>query len=58
VATPILWKELRSLSGGNAFNRLNIHRRLESLAADPWDELQSSAVKISAKMRRDVGMKN
>jgi len=58
VATPILWKELRSLSGGNAFNRLNIHRRLESLAADPWDELQSSAVKISAKMRRDLGMKN
>jgi bifunctional non-homologous end joining protein LigD len=57
VATPIEWEELRKLSGGNAFNRINIHRRLESLVADPWDELESSAVKITPKMRRDVGMK-
>ena len=57
VATPIEWDELRKLSGGNAFNRLNIVRRLETLAADPWDELLSSFVKINAKMRRDVGMK-
>lgn len=57
VATPIAWDELRKLSGGNAFNRLNIVRRLQTLAADPWDELLSSSVKINAKMRRDVGMK-
>jgi bifunctional non-homologous end joining protein LigD len=57
VATPILWEELRKLSGGDAFNRLNIHRRLESLGADPWDELGSSGTKITPKMRRDVGMK-
>jgi bifunctional non-homologous end joining protein LigD len=57
VATPILWEELRKLSGGDAFNRLNIHRRLDSLAADPWDELVSSGVKITPKMRRDIGMK-
>jgi DNA ligase D len=57
AATPIFWDELASLTGGDAFNRLNMHRRLESLAADPWDELVSSAVKITPKMRRDVGMK-
>ena len=57
VATPIEWEELRGLSGGAVFNRLNIVRRLESLVADPWDELGSSAVKITPKMRRDVGMK-
>jgi bifunctional non-homologous end joining protein LigD len=57
VATPIDWNELRKLSGGNAFNRLNLHRRLETLAADPWNEVGSSAVKITPKMRRDVGMK-
>jgi len=57
VATPIEWEELRKLSGGNAFNRLNIVRRLETLAADPWDGLVSSALEITPKMQRDVGMK-
>jgi len=57
VATPIEWEELRQLSGGNTFNRLSVVRRLESLAADPWDELGSSQTKITPKMQRDVGMK-
>ena len=57
AAAPIAWDELRRLSGGGAFDRLNIPRRLEALASDPWDGLQSSAVKITPKMRRDVGMK-
>jgi bifunctional non-homologous end joining protein LigD len=57
VATPIAWDELRKLSGGGAFNRLNIVKRLETLAADPWDELGSDAAKITPKMQRDVGMK-
>ena len=58
AAAPIAWEELRTLSGGDAFNRLNLPRRLETLAADPWDELVSSAVKITPKMRRDVGLKS
>jgi DNA ligase D len=58
VATPIAWEELRKLSGGDAFNRLNLHRRLDSLAADPWDELVSSTSQITPKMRRDVGLKS
>ena len=57
AATPIFWEELRKLSGGDAFNRLNLTKRLETLAADPWDELGSSGVKITPKMRRDVGLK-
>ena len=57
VATPIAWEELRQLSGGNMFNRLSVVRRLESLAADPWDELGSSQTKITPAMQRDVGMK-
>jgi len=57
AAAPIDWDELRKLSGGNAFNRLTLVKRLESLAADPWDELVSSSVKFTTKMRRDVGMK-
>jgi len=57
VATPIAWEELRKLSGGDAFNRLTVVRRLETLAADPWDGLVSSSSELTAKMRRDVGMK-
>jgi DNA primase len=57
VATPIGWEELRGLSGGDAFNRLNLPGRLAKLAADPWDELGSSAAKITPQMRREVGMK-
>jgi bifunctional non-homologous end joining protein LigD len=57
AATPIGWDELRKLSGGNAFDRLNMMKRLQSLAADPWDELGSDATKISPKMCRDVGLK-
>ncbi len=57
VATPIAWEELRGLKGGSAFNRVNVLKRIETLAADPWDELESSAVKITPKARRDVGMK-
>jgi bifunctional non-homologous end joining protein LigD len=56
VATPIDWGELRGLSGGDEFNRLTVVKRLESLAADPWDELGSSAAKITPKIQRDVGM--
>lgn len=57
AATPIRWEELRKLSSGDAFNRLTVVKRLQSLAADPWDELLSSSSKITPKMRRDVGMK-
>jgi bifunctional non-homologous end joining protein LigD len=57
VATPIAWKELRKISGGGAFNRLNVHARLEGLAEDPWNELGSKTVKITPAMRRNVGMK-
>ena len=56
VATPITWKELRDLPGGNAFDRKTVLRRLDKLAADPWDELSSSKTTITQKMRRDVGM--
>jgi len=57
VATPIAWAELRSLSNGVTFNRHNLFKRLETLAADPWDGLGSSSSRITPQMRRSVGMK-
>ena len=58
AATPITWPELRGISGGSAFQRVNLLRRIESLAADPWDGLNSAAGTITPKMRREVGMKS
>jgi bifunctional non-homologous end joining protein LigD len=58
AATPIAWDELRRIQGGDAFNRVNLVSRLETLAADPWDELLSSASKITPKMRKDLGLKS
>jgi bifunctional non-homologous end joining protein LigD len=57
VATPIEWEELRGLSGGAAFDRLSVVKRLERLARDPWDELNSSQSKITVPMQRAVGMR-
>jgi DNA ligase D len=57
VATPIQWEELRGLKSGTAFDRVNVLKRIERLAADPWDALESSAVEITSRMRRDIGMK-
>jgi bifunctional non-homologous end joining protein LigD len=57
AATPISWDELRKLSGGDAFNRLSVVKRLESLAEDPWNELVSSSSKLTREMRREVGMR-
>jgi bifunctional non-homologous end joining protein LigD len=58
VATPIEWSELRGISGGAHFHRINLWRRMETLAADPFDGLDSSGIKITPKMRRDLGMKS
>jgi DNA ligase D len=57
VATPIRWDELRTLTSGSAFNRINIRKRLETLSADPWDGLDSAPSSITPQARRDVGMK-
>jgi bifunctional non-homologous end joining protein LigD len=58
VATPIEWSELRGISSGAHFHRINLWRRMETLAADPFDGLDSSGIKITPKMRRDLGMKS
>jgi bifunctional non-homologous end joining protein LigD len=58
VATPIAWSELRTLTNGAAFNRVNLFNRLETLVADPWDQLESAASTITPQARRDVRMKS
>jgi bifunctional non-homologous end joining protein LigD len=57
VATPLFWNELRKVSGGAAFDRQSVVRRLQALSADPWEGFDSTPTQITAKMRRDVGLK-
>jgi bifunctional non-homologous end joining protein LigD len=57
VAVPIDWSELRTLSGGDAFDRGKVVNRLETLARDPWDALEETKVRLSPKIRRAAGMK-
>jgi bifunctional non-homologous end joining protein LigD len=57
ASAPIAWSELRKLTGGAVFDRITLPKRLEALRADPWEGLESSSSEITAKMRRDVGMK-
>jgi DNA ligase D len=57
ASTPIAWSELRKLPSGAVFDRITVPKRLETLRADPWEGLESSSSEITAKMRRDVGMK-
>lgn len=58
VAAPIGWEELRSLDSPRAFDRARMLKRLARLAHDPWTGLEDSAAPISARARRDVGMKD
>jgi bifunctional non-homologous end joining protein LigD len=57
VAAPISWEEVRTIESPRAFNRLTMIKRLSHLAKDPWKELGSSAVVISAKAKKAVGLK-
>jgi bifunctional non-homologous end joining protein LigD len=58
ASCPLDWDELRTLSSPAAFDRKTLPKRLATLAKDPWEDLEASAVSISAKAKREVGIKN
>ncbi|HSN89488.1 MAG TPA: non-homologous end-joining DNA ligase, partial [Thermoanaerobaculia bacterium] len=59
VSTPLFWDEIESGQEvhGAYFNVRNIPERLESLSADPWEEITKVRQTITAAMKRAVGMK-
>jgi DNA ligase D len=57
AACPVDWSELRTLPGPHAFDRKTMLKRLATLMRDPWEDLEASATAISAKAKRDVGVK-
>lgn len=59
VSTPLFWDEIESGQEvhGAYFNVRNVPERLESLPADPWEEITKVRQTITAAMKRAVGMK-
>ena len=56
VAVPIGWEEMDEVRG-DAFTVRNLKERLASLRADPWEDFFQTKQAISAKARRQVGLK-
>ena len=57
VATPLTWAELERGVDPAAFTVRTVPARLAALRADPWRELATAKQRITAAMRRAVGIK-
>lgn len=57
VATPLAWSELKPSLKPAAFNVLTVPKRLKSLKADPWADIDKLRQGITAKARAAVGLK-
>jgi bifunctional non-homologous end joining protein LigD len=49
VSAPVTWKELARTQGSNQYTVLNLAKRLQSLAADPWDGIARIKQKLPAR---------
>lgn len=57
VSVPIQRGELTEIKGADAWNIHNLHERLEGLTDDPWREFFESPQRITADMRKRIGVK-
>jgi bifunctional non-homologous end joining protein LigD len=51
IATPLAWDELSAQTRPDMYNIVNLPRRLERLAADPWDGFFTARQSITRKMQ-------
>lgn len=56
VSVPIFQEEVKELKGGNQWNIHNVLGRLAEVGDEPWADLKKTHQKITAEMRRRVGM--
>jgi len=54
VSTPLAWRELDSVGGGDRFTLRNIDRRLKSLTADPWADMAKTEQELPLKIAADA----
>lgn len=57
VSVPIAWSELAQTTAGDQWNIFNLHQRLESLKADPWEDYANSHQRLTAEMKKRLGLK-
>jgi bifunctional non-homologous end joining protein LigD len=56
VSVPLAWDELDDTDIRGRFNVQNIRERLKSLGADPWADYASTRQRITAKMKKALGL--
>ncbi|WP_343672629.1 DNA ligase D [Paraburkholderia heleia] len=57
VSVPVDWDELPALTSGDEWNVANVRERLEARRADPWRDYEKARQRITAAMRKQLGMK-
>jgi len=57
AAMPLQWQELNANLPPSEFLRKKALIRLEKMTADPWDGFEDARCGITAKARKDVGLK-
>ncbi len=57
VSVPIAWDELRATRAGDQWTIANLHERLGKLTADPWDGYAKTRQRLTASMRKRLGIK-
>lgn len=57
VSVPLAWDELADTTGGAQWTVQNVHERLRSLGADPWDDYAAAKQRITNGMRERLGLK-
>ena len=56
VSVPLAWNELERTRGGDQWTIANLHERLELLKRDPWAGYAKTRQRITAEMRKRLGM--
>lgn len=57
VSVPIAWDELEQTQRGDQWTVANLHERLDALKRDPWAAYAKTRQRITAEMRKRLGVK-
>lgn len=58
VSVPITWDEVPGTTAGDQWTIANLHERLDALRQDPWAGYAKTRQRITATMKKRLGVKN